>query len=133
MRDPFGTCPASTTNFYSRGLRPESFFPAGRLDPNAIELLNLYPAPTNWDFSRTSRIRRNSVENRNAFDTRLDLNLSDKNQIFYRFSYVDDPQFIPGIFGGVADGGGFQEATRPHWRNRVRWRGPMCFHRPWLT
>jgi len=25
----------------------------------------------------------------------VDLNLSDKNQIFYRFSYVDDPQFIP--------------------------------------
>ncbi len=25
---------------------------------------------------------------------------------------VDDPQFIPGIFGGVADGGGFQEGTQ---------------------
>ena len=44
-------------------------------------------------------IRRNSSENRNAFDTRLDVNFSDKNQMFYRFSYVDDPQFIPGIFG----------------------------------
>ena len=42
----------------------------------------------------------------------MDLNLSDKNQIFYRFSYVDDPQFIPGIFGGVADGGGFQEGPQ---------------------
>ena len=51
-------------------------------------------------------------ENRNAFDSRLDFNLSDKNQIFYRFSYVDDPQFIPGIFGGVADGGGFQQGDQ---------------------
>ena len=29
-------------------------------------------------------------ENRNAFDTRVDLNLNDKNQLFYRFSYVDE-------------------------------------------
>ncbi len=32
--------------------------------------------------------------------------------MFYRFSYVDDPQFIPGIFGGVADGGGFQQGNQ---------------------
>ena len=25
---------------------------------------------------------------------------------------MDDPQFIPGIFGGVADGGGFQQGTQ---------------------
>jgi hypothetical protein len=42
----------------------------------------------------------------------LDLNLSDKNQLFYRFSYVDDPQFIPAIFGGIADGGGFQQGDQ---------------------
>ena len=32
--------------------------------------------------------------------------------MFARFSYVDDPQFIPGIFGGVADGGGFQQGPQ---------------------
>ena len=72
-------------------------------------------------------------ENRNAFDSRLDLNLSDKNQLFYRFSYVDDPQFIPGIFGGVADGGGFQEGNQTAWHSRVPWPGRMCFRRVWST
>ena len=51
-------------------------------------------------------------ESRNSFDTRMDINFSEKNQLFYRFSYVDDPQFIPGIFGGIADGGGFQQGNQ---------------------
>ena len=42
----------------------------------------------------------------------MDFNFSEKNQLFFRFSLVDDPQFIPGIFGGVADGGGFQQGTQ---------------------
>jgi len=42
----------------------------------------------------------------------MDFNLNEKNQVFYRFSLVDDPQFIPGIFKGVADGGGFQQGTQ---------------------
>ena len=35
-----------------------------------------------------------------------------KDQIFFRFSYVDNPQFIPGSFGGVADGGAFQQGVQ---------------------
>ena len=42
----------------------------------------------------------------------MDINFNDKNQLFFRFSLVDDPQFIPGIFGGVADGGGFQQGNQ---------------------
>ncbi len=32
--------------------------------------------------------------------------------MFFRFSYVDDPQYIPGPFGGVADGGSFQQGIQ---------------------
>ena len=42
----------------------------------------------------------------------MDFNFNDKNQLFFRFSLADDPQFIPGIFGGVADGGGFQQGNQ---------------------
>ncbi len=111
VRDPFGTCPASTTNFTLAGCNL-NILPAGRLDPNAIKLLNLYPAPTSGSLQSNFTTSPAISENRYAFDTRLDLNLSDKNQVFARFSYVDDPQFIPGIFGGVADGGGFQEGPQ---------------------
>ncbi len=115
VRDPFmgpaSTCSASTTTFDLTAC-DLNILPAGRLDSNAIALLNLYPAPINGDFTSNFQASPALSENRNAFDTRLDLNLSDKNQLFYRFSYVDDPQFIPGIFGGIADGGGFQEGPQ---------------------
>ncbi len=110
-RDPFGTCAAGTAAFTLSGCGL-NILPAGRLDANAIKLLNLYPAPINGSLSSNFTTSPAISENRNAFDTRVDLNISDKNQIFYRFSYVDDPQFIPGIFGGVADGGGFQEGPQ---------------------
>ncbi len=51
-------------------------------------------------------------EHSNSFDARMDFNFNDKNQMFFRFSLKDDPQFIPGIFGGVADGGGFQQGNQ---------------------
>ena len=109
-RDPIGsTCPASTPDFTKCTLNQ---IPAGRLDPNAVKLLNLYPAPTNNSFSSNYSNSPNLYEHRNAFDVRIDYNISQKDQIFGRFSLVDDPNFIPGIFGGVADGGGFQQGTQ---------------------
>ncbi len=110
-RDPFGTCAPSTTSFTiaACGL---NILPAGRLDPNAIALLNLYPNPTNGSLFSNYAASPKLFEHRNSFDTRMDINFNDKNQLFFRFSLVDDPQFIPGIFGGVADGGGFQQGDQ---------------------
>ncbi len=86
--------------------------PAGRLDPNAVKILNVFPSPTGsslfGNFARSPVLK----EDRNAFDTRLDFNKSDKDQIFGRFSFVNDPQFIPGPFTGVADGGAFQQGDQ---------------------
>jgi hypothetical protein len=111
VRDPFGTCGPATTNYTLAGCGLNQL-PPGRLDPNAIKLLSLYPNPTTGSVFSNYANSPKLNESRNAFDSRLDLNLSDKNQVFYRFSYVDDPQFIPGIFGGVADGGGFQQGNQ---------------------
>ena len=120
VRDPFciglGTCPANTTNFTVPAVRSVlNHLPAGRLDANAMKLLNLYPNPTNNDplkllanFADSPALR----EHRNAFDARLDINFGQKDTLFFRFSYVDDPNLIPGIFGGIPDGGGFQEGNQ---------------------
>jgi hypothetical protein len=81
--------------------------PAGRLDANAIKLMNVYPQPTNpllfSNYVSTPMLN----ERRNAFDTRVDINKGDKDQIFTTFSWVNDPEYIPGPFGGIADGGSF--------------------------
>jgi hypothetical protein len=115
VRDPFTTtCANEPTGFaYTLAACPDlNMIPAGRLDPNAIKLLNLYPNPTSN--ALTSNYTNSPVlrENRKAFDARLDVNFTQKDQVFYRFSYVDDPQFIPSIFGGVADGGGFYQGNQ---------------------
>ncbi len=110
-RDPFGTCGPATTAFTLAGCGLNQI-PAGRLDANAVALLNLYPTPTSSSLFSNFGNSPKLFEHSNAFDTRLDLNFSDKDQLFYRFSYKDDPQFIPGIFGGVADGGAFQQGPQ---------------------
>jgi hypothetical protein len=111
VRDPFG-CPANLA-VYSLATCPTiNIIPANRLDPNAIKLLNLYPLPTNGSLLSNFATSPKLFEHRNSFDSRLDINFNDKNQLFFRFSLVDDPQFIPGIFGGVADGGGFQDGNQ---------------------
>ena len=119
VRDPFGVfgtaaCPVGTTNFTGAniGACQLNQIPAGRLDPNAIKLMNLYPLPTNGSLFSNFANSPKLYEHRNAFDVRMDANINEKNQVFFRFSYVDDPQFIPGIFGGVADGGGFQQGDQ---------------------
>ena len=113
VRDPINTNCAPSTAAYSLANCTLNQLPIGRLDTNSIKLLNLYPLPTNSGtlFSNYGNSPK-LTEFRNSFDTRLDLNFSTKNQLFYRFSFVDDPQFIPGIFGGIADGGGFQQGNQ---------------------
>ena len=116
VRDPFGTCGSAPAgfNFTVAGCNL-NIIPANRLDSNAINLLNLYPQPTTSaigslfsNFTTSPKL----YEHRRSFDTRMDVDFNEKNQLFFRFSLNDDPQFIPGIFGGVADGGGFQQGTQ---------------------
>jgi hypothetical protein len=111
VRDPFGTCSPTTTNFTLAGCNLNQL-PAGRLDPNAIKLLNLYPLPTNPGLTSNFASSPGLYEHRNAFDVRVDWNIRQTDQIFSRFSWVDDPQYIPGPFGGIADGGGFQDGSQ---------------------
>jgi hypothetical protein len=116
VREPFGTCVNEPAGFvYTVAGCNLNILPATSLDQNAIALLNLYPLPTTNAVGSLLSNYANSpklYEHSNSFDTRMDINFSEKNQLFFRFSLVDDPQFIPGIFGGVADGGGFQQGTQ---------------------
>jgi len=105
IKDFTGACPSVTACMLNQ-------IPAGRIDPNAIKLLNLYPAAQRAGIVNNQTTNPNLSENRNAFDTRMDFAANDKNQIFGRFSYVNDPEFIPGPFPGIADGGAFQQGAQ---------------------
>jgi hypothetical protein len=117
-RDPFGytTCSSAGLSAPSIAACPGlNHLPAGRLDTNAIALLKLYPSPTKTALSNLFNnfgSSPNLFEHRNQFDVRVDYDASEKDQVFFRFSYEDDPQYIPGIFGGIADGGAFQQGIQ---------------------
>ena len=113
VRDPFGCSPANVAPTPASCASLNNI-PAGRLDANAIKLMNLYPTPNSGGTSTSSNFHSSPglYEHSNSFDVRADINPSEKDQIFGRFSYVDDPQYIPGPFGGIADGGGFQQGIQ---------------------
>jgi hypothetical protein len=105
---PSGT-PTGTLAGYVREPFAGNMLPASRLNADAIKLLNLFPAPTNGllfnNFS-SDPIRTDTV---NQFDVRVDNNFSDRDRMFARVSYSDEPQYLPGPFQGIADGGAFQD------------------------
>jgi hypothetical protein len=112
VRDPFSlTCGPAKSDYTN--CTDLNQLPAARLDPNAINVLKLFPAPNNGVGYNNNFISQSKIsDKRNAFDVRVDMNALKNDQIFARFSYVDDPQFFPGIFGGTADGGGFAQGLQ---------------------
>jgi hypothetical protein len=113
VRDPFGSCGPATPVYTLTGCALNQL-PAGRLDPNAVKLLDLYPVPSTGSFTNNYTNSPHLFEHKNAYDIRVDFNPSAKDQIFGRWSYADDPQFIPGIFGGIADGGSFIQGDQTY-------------------
>ncbi len=87
---------------------PTNIFPTGSVDPLAARLAALIPPPNssiNPAFNYIAVPVRS--ETRNNFDVRMDHTFSSKDSIFGRFSYENQPSFIPPPFDNVLDGGGF--------------------------
>jgi len=109
-------CPSGTATGTQIGFAREPFpgniIPANRLDPNAIKLLSLYPAPTNSALFNNYAADPVIKNNPNQFDIRVDQNFSEKDSLFVRASYVDNPIDLPGPFPGLADGGAFYQGIQ---------------------
>ena len=109
-------CPAGTTTGsnigYAREIFAGNILPAGRLEANSIALAKLYPAANNTGLFNNYGSNPISTNTVDQMDARVDHTFSDKDNIFGRFSYVDNPQFIPGPFGGIADGGSFSSGNQ---------------------
>ena len=82
---------------------------ANRVDPVAAGLLNLYPTPTIGTIYNNYTTNLFSRGDANQFDVRVDHHLSDRNQAFVRFSYLNNPQLQLGPYSGYADGGGYTQ------------------------
>ncbi len=119
VRDPFYTCGSITgmTNFTTSAAENcMNILPATRLDPNAIKLLQLFPAqnlpialsaPGSNGTSSNYAVTRAEPDNTAHFDVRLDHNFSAVDQLFGRVSYDNRSAFYPGGLVGLASNAGF--------------------------
>ncbi len=89
---------------------PTNVIPINLIDPLAARLGALLPVagtPVNGiNFSADPELKKT----RNNFDIKIDHKISDKDTAFGRFSYENQPSFIPPPFSGpsaILDGGGF--------------------------
>ncbi len=90
---------------------PTNKFPTGSIDPLAARLSALFPMPnTNTNGSNFISDPRRTYS-RNNFDIRIDHKFSDKDSIFGRFSYENQPSFTPSPFQSQLDGGAFSDGS----------------------
>jgi hypothetical protein len=79
------------------------------IDALAARLSALFPAP-NANINGSNYLaepKRQTTQNN--FDVRIDHTISNRDNLFGRFSYEDQPSFIPSPFNNALDGGAFQD------------------------
>jgi hypothetical protein len=94
----------ATANGFVRDPFSENTIPGGRIDSNAVKLLELLPAPNQPGIFNNYISDPTFTEGINQFDVRVDEIVSGHDQIFGRYSYVHDNRIRPGPFPGYADG-----------------------------
>jgi hypothetical protein len=99
---PPGTCQAVRTAF------PNNTIPANRIDPISHNIAMLYPAPNAAPANNSyNYISNNPGRNRiDQGDVRGDYTISEKQQLFGRFSLSHTNRFQQPPLPGLADGGG---------------------------
>ena len=84
--------------------------PGVTLDPVALKLLSLFPSPNVGPLGQTFSnytSQTDTLDNTFQWDTRADYNISNKDQLFARYSYNHEPSTHPAPLGPILDGGGF--------------------------
>ncbi len=115
VRDPFyaGSLMNMTNFTTAAAIANMNMIPPGRLDQNAINLLNLFPNPT------VSTVANNFTDapvistEANTFDVRGDHNFSEKDTMFGRYGLAETNLVYPGPFPGVADGAASRPGSGP--------------------
>ncbi len=99
----------NTATFNGATPVPGNLIPVADLNPSAVAILKDFPAPTNDGLQSNYVASGAGSFKQNAFDTRIDYNLNEKNQIYGRFSLAyftlsGNPSL--GVLGGNGFGPG---------------------------
>lgn len=78
--------------------------PQGRIDPVVAKLIALFPEPNLP--GELNNYTRNALaeDNNDSYNGRVDWTASPSDTVFIRYNYSNRFRFIPGYFGGLADG-----------------------------
>jgi hypothetical protein len=110
--DRVGDCRAKVPGaFNANGSFINNQIPAACLDPLAQKVLGLLPAPNIVPGSgglNTSNFLRSPgiVDDTDSYTGRVDWQPNSSNSVFVRYTFSDRFRYVPGIFGGIADGTG---------------------------
>jgi outer membrane receptor protein involved in Fe transport len=77
--------------------------PDNRIDPIARQLMALFPLPNAAGANNFFRVA-NTTDNAQRYLVRSDIHFNNRDNVFARYFYSDRDRFIPGNFGGIADG-----------------------------
>lgn len=108
--DPVTGLTATATG-YVRDPFVNNQIPLQRLDPNAIKLMQLYPAQTQPGVLYNYNIIKVDSNNTDTADVRIDERFRDQDQAFFHYDYISSVRVVPPPFAGVADGGGYANGT----------------------
>lgn len=79
--------------------------PATRLDPAAVKMFALLPAPTSSAATRNFVFNPSQAQRTDQFDTRLDQNAGRSDRLFFKYSYDDTDLTTPGLLPSPANAG----------------------------
>ena len=115
VRDPFytGGSIVGMTNFATAGqMALMNILPSNRIDQNALNILKLYPAANGPSISGSNYfVNRSQPDDNDHFDTRMDFNLSEHDQLFGHVSYGNRRAFFPGAISGDGNNTGFGQGN----------------------
>ena len=86
---------------------PNNKIPLSRMDPIAHNVAALYPAPNSPGNSNNYVVNSPGQDTVDQMDARVDYNISQKQQIFGRFSLSQRTRFQSPPLPGLADGGSY--------------------------
>jgi hypothetical protein len=105
VRDPFyaGGSLQGKTNFTSNPALL-NMLPAGRIDPNAVKLFQLYPSANQAGFTNNYLNNARETQDLNGYDIRVDHTISERDMLFGVFDRSYITYVVPGALPGIAVG-----------------------------
>ncbi len=95
---------AATGNGFVRDAFSGNKIPVGRLDANAVKLLNLFPSPNVQGLLNNFATNPVNSDDNDSFDARVDQYMGTRDVMFGRVSYSRQLRNTRGPFPGIADG-----------------------------